>query len=120
MRILITDATDINTVLRWAMGHRTSWPGAPAITDENATDAAKRLTAKAYKSLSAGLRPEQVTLKRRPPEDLTAALIEPACRVCGCTENEPCRGGCCWVEDPKTLGELCSSCAVLLKQWELL
>src|SRR5690606_27052528 len=24
----------------------------------------------------------------------------PACRVCGCTENAPCEGGCQWVPDP--------------------
>jgi protein gp37 len=28
-----------------------------------------------------------------------------ACRVCGCTENNACEGGCWWVED-----DLCSSC----------
>src|SRR5437763_1726266 len=22
------------------------------------------------------------------------------CRVCGCTEDAPCPGGCCWVPDP--------------------
>lgn len=35
---------------------------------------------------------------RREPE-------EPACRVCGCTENNACPGGCWWVE-----ADLCSSC----------
>lgn len=35
-----------------------------------------------------------------------------ACRVCGCTENAACSGGCCWVPDPLMLGELCSACAV--------
>lgn len=120
MTMTITDASDINTVLQWAMGHRARWPGGPAVTDQDATDAAKRLTAKALKALSAGLRPKQVLLKRQVPEDLAHALIEPACRVCGCTENEPCAGGCCWVEDPRMLGELCSSCAVLLKGAKLL
>ncbi|HEY0410206.1 MAG TPA: hypothetical protein VGE42_08050, partial [Candidatus Dormibacteraeota bacterium] len=33
------------------------------------------------------------------------------CRVCGCTEDEPCEGGCEWVEDPLDEGELCSRCA---------
>jgi ParB/RepB/Spo0J family partition protein len=33
------------------------------------------------------------------------------CRICGCTEDEPCEGGCEWVEDPVELGELCSRCA---------
>lgn len=34
----------------------------------------------------------------------------PACRVCGCTEDAACEGGCCWVPDPAG-GELCSTCA---------
>ncbi|EYB68839.1 hypothetical protein DEIPH_ctg017orf0216 [Deinococcus phoenicis] len=29
-----------------------------------------------------------------------------ACRVCGCTNNWPCDGGCWWAED-----DLCTSCA---------
>lgn len=33
----------------------------------------------------------------------------PACRVCGCTEEQACEGGCHWVEDPQ-MGELCSRC----------
>lgn len=41
---------------------------------------------------------------RDPYEDV------PRCRVCGCTEDEPCEGGCYWVEDPEGLGELCSRC----------
>lgn len=28
------------------------------------------------------------------------------CRVCGCTQNVACPGGCSWVED-----DLCSECA---------
>lgn len=31
---------------------------------------------------------------------------EQVCRVCGCTEDNACPGGCCWVED-----DLCSACA---------
>lgn len=37
-------------------------------------------------------------------------LDEPACRVCGCTENAACPGGCWWVPDPELAGELCSAC----------
>jgi ParB/RepB/Spo0J family partition protein len=33
------------------------------------------------------------------------------CRVCSCSEDEPCEGGCEWVEDPLDLGDLCSRCA---------
>ena len=31
---------------------------------------------------------------------------EQKCRVCGCTWNSPCEGGCYWVEE-----DLCSKCA---------
>jgi hypothetical protein len=30
-----------------------------------------------------------------------------ACRVCGCTDERACAGGCYWVE-----ADLCSACAV--------
>lgn len=33
-----------------------------------------------------------------------------ACRVCGCTEDAACPGGCWWVPDRTMTGELCSSC----------
>src|SRR4051812_2223915 len=32
------------------------------------------------------------------------------CRVCGCTDDRACPGGCWWVPDPEQLGPLCSSC----------
>jgi hypothetical protein len=43
-----------------------------------------------------------------------AARLEPddgiaRCRVCGCTEDRACPGGCSWVEDPR-MGDLCSAC----------
>lgn len=114
----ISDANDINTVVQWAMGNRVRWPGGPAITDDDATAAAQRLTAKAHKALMAGLRPDQVQLARGASEASLAG--EPACRVCGCTENSPCPGGCSWAEDPKMLGELCDRCAALLEEAGLL
>lgn len=33
------------------------------------------------------------------------------CRVCGCTEREPCDEGCCWVEY-----DLCSACVPKLEE----
>lgn len=36
--------------------------------------------------------------------------VERACRVCGCTEDHACDGGCSWVG-----GDLCSKCEGLLK-----
>ncbi|MGI5223587.1 hypothetical protein [Actinoallomurus sp. CA-142502] len=34
---------------------------------------------------------------------------EARCRVCGCTENNACVGGCHWIPDP-LMGDLCSRC----------
>jgi len=116
MSMPISDANDLNTVLLWCMGKPRY--GHRPVTDQEATDAARRITVKAYKALSAGLHPEQVQLTRTVSDASIAG--DPACRVCGCTENDPCPGGCMWVADPKMLGELCSSCAVLLKQAGLL
>jgi len=38
-----------------------------------------------------------------------------ACRVCGCTDDRACEGGCWWVEDPAG-GDLCSRCEKRLRQ----
>lgn len=35
----------------------------------------------------------------------SATLAERACRVCNCTDDDACPGGCYWVED-----DLCSRC----------
>jgi hypothetical protein len=41
--------------------------------------------------------------------DLEFALLD-QCRVCGCTDDTACPGGCQWVEDPHRRGALCSAC----------
>jgi hypothetical protein len=38
------------------------------------------------------------------------AAAERSCRVCFCTDDEACEGGCRWVRDPEGLGDLCSAC----------
>lgn len=46
------------------------------------------------------------------PPDWSASASElgiEACRVCGCTENAPCPGGCSWAPDPQ-MEDLCSRC----------
>lgn len=43
-------------------------------------------------------------------ECATEADVFPRCRVCGCTDERACPGGCSWVEDPGG-GDLCSACA---------
>lgn len=44
-------------------------------------------------------------------------LLDPFCRVCGCTEDSACWPTCSWVEDPFELGFLCSCCGP--RQWQL-
>jgi protein gp37 len=34
----------------------------------------------------------------------------PACVACGCTENNPCEGGCNWIEREGLMQDFCSSC----------
>ena len=35
----------------------------------------------------------------------------PFCVGCGCSENDPCEGGCCWAEDPaRPMQDVCSKC----------
>lgn len=34
----------------------------------------------------------------------------PACRVCGCTDEAACPGGCHWIPDPTGAGDLCDRC----------
>ncbi len=40
------------------------------------------------------------------------------CRVCGCTDDNACLGGCYWVEDPEHIGDLCSSCLERVQRGE--
>lgn len=44
------------------------------------------------------------------PADPDNAPVVPYCRLCGCTEDEPCEGGCTWVQDPTGEGDVCSRC----------
>ena len=50
---------------------------------------------------------EYLTEREHPPRSVWAwpAALERTCRVCGCIEYDPCRGGCAWVER-----DLCSRC----------
>lgn len=36
--------------------------------------------------------------------------LTPRCRVCRCTEDNACAGGCSWVQDPDEDHPLCSTC----------
>ena len=48
--------------------------------------------------------------------DLIVGDHERVCRVCSCTHDRPCEGGCGWVDDPAG-GDLCSTCA--FEAWEV-
>lgn len=39
-------------------------------------------------------------------QEMEVVEFSPMCRVCGCSQFEPCEGGCEWVE-----ADLCSACA---------
>lgn len=56
------ESADLNAVLLWAMG-RGTWYG-QQVTDVVATQAARRLTARARKRLGTGLRPGEIALER--------------------------------------------------------
>src|SRR5579859_6376233 len=47
---------------------------------------------------------------KRQPRVLVKPGTEPSCRICGCTEQNACDGGCSWVEVPKGEAPLCSAC----------
>jgi hypothetical protein len=57
MAMPVSDSNDVNTLVQWALGCPDK-----QLTDQAATAAARRLLAKAYKSLYAGLLPDRVRL----------------------------------------------------------
>ena len=60
-----------------------------------------------WDELESGVRREDLELDEEEIDDL---LSGPSCRVCACTEEHACDGGCAWVPDPAG-GDLCSTCA---------
>jgi len=44
----------------------------------------------------------------RLPDDRAAGAVEPTCRVCGCTQDRACPGGCGWETADR---DLCTACA---------
>ena len=42
----------------------------------------------------------------------------PRCRVCGCTDDAPCPGGCSWIQSLFGEGDLCSSCDRVMRALE--
>ena len=61
MALSVREAHDAVLVIEWATGRRVTLAGG-CVSDERATDAARRLTERARKALAAGPRPEEVRL----------------------------------------------------------
>jgi hypothetical protein len=54
-------------------------------------------------------------MSHQTPRLAIAAHEKPTeCRICRCTDDAACAGGCSWAEDPERLGHLCSSCLLLV------
>ncbi len=58
----------------------------------------------------AGYEPSEADRKHLEEADEEEVDEVLTCRVCGCTDEAACEGGCEWVEDPAGIGDLCSSC----------
>ncbi|RCG27228.1 hypothetical protein DQ384_26275 [Sphaerisporangium album] len=100
----VEEAKAINRVLRYVLQSPSVLPG------DEALGAAEFLILRARRALGgAGLTVEEVR-ERWPVVELGREDVEVAtCRLCGCTEDAACEGGCCWV--PNGLGvDLCSAC----------
>lgn len=42
--------------------------------------------------------------------EIESGTASARCRVCGCSDVEPCEDGCMWVQDPEGIGDICSRC----------
>ena len=59
-----------------------------------------------------GVRNQLLAMERRGLMDLLpyttrGIRVNRACRVCGCTENQPCEGGCAWASNEYNLCDKC-------------
>jgi len=77
-----------------------SWKGLNA---DGTPKAKKQLTTKDTKKL-------KVNVAQAPPpvDGIELKPIPGVCQVCGCTEYNPCPGGCAWTDETRTL---CTACA---------
>ena len=114
----VSEANAVNHLLRHLFGLHAS--GGRHVSSEAACLAAGTLAGKAYATLKAGLTTAEVAEQWpgfRGAMEAASAPESPACRVCGCTEDAPCGGGCLWVPNPLGV-DLCSACAdVIATVW---
>jgi hypothetical protein len=104
MPMPISDAHDINTLLNWVMGrHRHDEP----VTLNDATDAARRLAAKANKALMAGPTQDDVLLV---PREADAAEVARSIALLG--EFETRQFGDCIKRDLELTHSTCGTRAV--------
>jgi hypothetical protein len=62
----------------------------------------------AHKNFATIARAQEECNRWNEPEQTESKPTHGVCRVCGCTDNHACEGGCSWVDDEHTL---CSRCA---------
>jgi hypothetical protein len=66
-------------------------------------------TLKSVKKQKAKEKKEKIAAPEKKPES-------GVCRICGCTEEKPCKGGCAWTDKTKTL---CTACQMAKEHlWE--
>lgn len=92
----IGEASDVQTVLEYLLVDRRveSW--------NRAREAARRLADRSRAALMAGMDGQHAG----PAFERLLIELPQMCRVCGCTDEHACDGGCGWAADG-----LCTSCA---------
>lgn len=117
MALTVSESSAVLDLLHWLGVHPL---GERLVDDERAAAALALLADHAGKTLQIHVQPAEA---REAIERLAARLADAwpsRCRVCGCTDDRACPGGCWWVAD-----DLCSACgsrppAVLDGQLDLL
>lgn len=101
----VAESSNLNRLLRYLLT-----PGTER--EDEARQAALHLIERARRTLLSGLTPEDVAalweadLERRRSDDDAGMAT---CRLCGCTDQGHCEGGCTWVPNPLGV-DLCSTC----------
>ncbi|MFI7467388.1 hypothetical protein [Nonomuraea sp. NPDC049646] len=105
----ITEANHLNQLLKYLLDPGTRVP------EEAARTAAENLVSRANQKLLTGLTPEHVGAlwEQRVRGAEGEEGEEAACRLCGCTENAACQGGCAWVPNPLGV-DVCTACVHVL------